>query len=138
MRDSELSFNASQCSASCGGGVQHRLIKCVNAKAEAGEVEAPQCDPALQPASTQKCNVQKCETTPSGELLWIYARIRIYTGIFTHLIHIYANLLLQLQTPSAAFTRSEFVGLERMVGHRSINASKDAPRAAGGGRSFRA
>ncbi|CAF99891.1 unnamed protein product, partial [Tetraodon nigroviridis] len=55
-----------KCSASCGGGVQHRLIKCVNTKAEAEEVEASQCDPELQPASTQNCNVQKCVRTPAG------------------------------------------------------------------------
>lgn len=75
----ELLFGPSQCSASCGGGVQRRLIKCVNTKAEAAEVEASQCDPELQPASTHKCNVQKCERTPSGELLQIYAYMRVYT-----------------------------------------------------------
>lgn len=57
-----------QCSASCGGGVQRRLIKCVDTKAETDEeVDAAQCDDELQPVSTQKCNVQECERTPSGE-----------------------------------------------------------------------
>lgn len=61
-------FKTLQCSASCGGGVQRRLIKCVDTKAETDEeVDPAQCDHELQPASTQKCNVQECERTPSGE-----------------------------------------------------------------------
>ncbi|XP_040896315.1 A disintegrin and metalloproteinase with thrombospondin motifs 7 [Toxotes jaculatrix] len=56
-----------QCSASCGGGVQHRLIKCVNTKAETEEeVEQAQCDHEPQPESTQKCNLQECESAPAG------------------------------------------------------------------------
>lgn len=56
-----------QCSASCGGGVQRRLIKCVNTKAETEEeVDQAQCDHELQPDSTQKCNLQECESAPSG------------------------------------------------------------------------
>lgn len=57
--------------------MQRRLIKCVNTKAEAGEVEASQCDPELQPANVQKCNVHKCERTPSGELLHILEYLQI-------------------------------------------------------------
>lgn len=64
--------------------MQHRLIKCVNTKAEAGEVEASQCDPELQPASAQKCNTQKCARSPPGELLHIYACLRIDIDIFPH------------------------------------------------------
>lgn len=57
-----------QCSASCGGGVQRRLIKCVNIKAETDEeVDGAQCDQELQPESNQKCNLQQCESAPSGE-----------------------------------------------------------------------
>ncbi|XP_076594528.1 A disintegrin and metalloproteinase with thrombospondin motifs 7 [Chaetodon auriga] len=56
-----------QCSASCGGGVQRRLIKCVNTKAETDEeVDQAQCDHELQPESTQKCNLQECQSAPSG------------------------------------------------------------------------
>ncbi|XP_033973053.1 A disintegrin and metalloproteinase with thrombospondin motifs 7 [Trematomus bernacchii] len=56
-----------QCSASCGGGVQRRLIKCVNTKAETDEeVDQAQCDPELCPESIQKCNLQECESAPSG------------------------------------------------------------------------
>lgn len=56
-----------QCSASCGGGVQRRLIKCVNTKAETDEeVDQAQCDHEPQPESTQKCNLQECESAPSG------------------------------------------------------------------------
>uniref|UniRef100_A0A4W6F750 ADAM metallopeptidase with thrombospondin type 1 motif 7 n=1 Tax=Lates calcarifer TaxID=8187 RepID=A0A4W6F750_LATCA len=54
-----------QCSASCGGGVQHRLIKCVNTKAETEEeVDQAQCHHEPQPESTQKCNLQECESNP--------------------------------------------------------------------------
>ncbi|KAM9366951.1 A disintegrin and metalloproteinase with thrombospondin motifs 7 [Symphorus nematophorus] len=56
-----------QCSASCGGGVQRRLIKCVNTKAETNEeVDQAQCDNEPQPESIQKCNLQECESAPSG------------------------------------------------------------------------
>uniref|UniRef100_A0A4W6F785 ADAM metallopeptidase with thrombospondin type 1 motif 7 n=1 Tax=Lates calcarifer TaxID=8187 RepID=A0A4W6F785_LATCA len=57
-----------QCSASCGGGVQHRLIKCVNTKAETEEeVDQAQCHHEPQPESTQKCNLQECESNPRGK-----------------------------------------------------------------------
>uniref|UniRef100_A0A8C3GAL2 ADAM metallopeptidase with thrombospondin type 1 motif 7 n=1 Tax=Cyclopterus lumpus TaxID=8103 RepID=A0A8C3GAL2_CYCLU len=52
-----------QCSAHCGGGVEHRLIKCVNTKAETEEeVDQAQCGHERHPESTQKCNLQECET----------------------------------------------------------------------------
>uniref|UniRef100_A0A7N8YN79 A disintegrin and metalloproteinase with thrombospondin motifs 7-like n=1 Tax=Mastacembelus armatus TaxID=205130 RepID=A0A7N8YN79_9TELE len=55
-----------ECSASCGGGVQRRLIKCVNTKAEVDEeVDQAQCHHEPQPESTQKCNLQECESTAS-------------------------------------------------------------------------
>lgn len=57
-----------QCSASCGGGVRRRLIKCVNTKAETDDDLNPaQCDRELQPEGTQKCNLQECKSAPSGE-----------------------------------------------------------------------
>ncbi|KAK9542379.1 hypothetical protein VZT92_000249 [Zoarces viviparus] len=56
-----------QCSASCGGGVQRRLIKCVTTKAETDEeVDQTQCDRELHPERAQKCNLQECESAPSG------------------------------------------------------------------------
>ncbi|KAF3686676.1 A disintegrin and metalloproteinase with thrombospondin motifs 7 [Channa argus] len=56
-----------QCSASCGGGMQHRLVKCVNTKEETDEeVDQAQCDHQLSPESTQKCNLQECDSAPSG------------------------------------------------------------------------
>lgn len=61
-------FSNPQCSASCGGGLQRRLIKCVNTKAETEEeVDQARCEPEMQPESTQKCNVQECERPPAGE-----------------------------------------------------------------------
>ncbi|XP_039992619.1 A disintegrin and metalloproteinase with thrombospondin motifs 7 isoform X2 [Xiphias gladius] len=56
-----------QCSASCGGGVQHRLIKCADTKAETDVgVDQAQCDHEPKPEGTQKCNLQECESAPSG------------------------------------------------------------------------
>ncbi|XP_054867094.1 A disintegrin and metalloproteinase with thrombospondin motifs 7 isoform X2 [Amphiprion ocellaris] len=56
-----------QCSASCGGGVQHRLIRCVDTKAEADEeVDQARCDHQPPPESSKKCNLQECESAPSG------------------------------------------------------------------------
>ena len=48
--------------------MQRRLIKCVNTKAETvEEVDQAQCDHQPQPESIQKCNLQECESAPSGE-----------------------------------------------------------------------
>ncbi|XP_017269792.1 A disintegrin and metalloproteinase with thrombospondin motifs 7 isoform X2 [Kryptolebias marmoratus] len=56
-----------QCSASCGGGVQQRLIKCVDTKAETEEeVDQAQCDRELKPNNTQKCHLHDCESAPPG------------------------------------------------------------------------
>ncbi|CAG5859420.1 unnamed protein product [Menidia menidia] len=57
-----------QCSASCGGGVKYRLIKCVDTKSETPqEVDPTQCDHEPQPDETQKCDLQECGGGPSGE-----------------------------------------------------------------------
>ncbi|XP_035764979.1 A disintegrin and metalloproteinase with thrombospondin motifs 7 [Neolamprologus brichardi] len=57
-----------QCSASCGVGVQHRLIKCVDTRAETdGEVDQAQCHHEPPPEGTRKCNTQECESVQPGE-----------------------------------------------------------------------
>lgn len=57
-----------QCSASCGGGVQQRLIKCVDTKADTdSEVDQAQCHHELKPVGSQKCNTQECESASPGE-----------------------------------------------------------------------
>ena len=57
-----------QCSASCGGGVQRRLVKCVNSKSETEEEEErAQCDHESSPENTQKCNIQECENITFGK-----------------------------------------------------------------------
>uniref|UniRef100_A0A3Q4HZ00 A disintegrin and metalloproteinase with thrombospondin motifs 7-like n=1 Tax=Neolamprologus brichardi TaxID=32507 RepID=A0A3Q4HZ00_NEOBR len=56
------------CSASCGVGVQHRLIKCVDTRAETdGEVDQAQCHHEPPPEGTRKCNTQECESVQPGE-----------------------------------------------------------------------
>ncbi|KAJ7994680.1 hypothetical protein DPEC_G00251990 [Dallia pectoralis] len=55
------------CSAACGGGVQRRLVKCVNAKDDKElEDDHAQCDHEPWPENTQKCNLQDCDSAPTG------------------------------------------------------------------------
>lgn len=67
-----LSIVCLQCSVSCGGGVQHRLVKCVNTKAELeDENEHVDCDHEPRPKNTKKCNIHDCDSAPSGK--WSFA-----------------------------------------------------------------
>lgn len=48
--------------------MQHRLIKCVDTRAETdGEVDQAQCHHEPPPDSTRKCNTQECESVQPGE-----------------------------------------------------------------------
>ncbi|XP_068239395.1 ADAMTS-like protein 4 isoform X3 [Palaemon carinicauda] len=71
----------SQCSASCGSGVQRREVKCLNEKQEA----ALDCTSAEKPDTRQPCNTQSCHqdrgrplevTSPGVET--VNASTRIY------------------------------------------------------------
>lgn len=60
--------------------MQCRLIRCVDTKAEAEEeVDAAHCDHVLQPASTQKCNIQACERSPLGEFIENHTKHHVKT-----------------------------------------------------------
>lgn len=60
--------------------MQRRLIKCVDTKAEAEEeVDSTHCDHVLQPASTQKCNIQACERSPLGEFIENHTKHHVKT-----------------------------------------------------------
>ncbi|KAK3885012.1 hypothetical protein Pcinc_010753 [Petrolisthes cinctipes] len=52
----------SKCSASCGGGVKKREVKCIQTKAQGDREERPPSDCASnQPRSARRCNQRACE-----------------------------------------------------------------------------
>lgn len=52
-----------QCSRSCGGGLQKRVVKCVN-KETREEEKTSLCAQNTQPDSVQTCNTDRCKTEP--------------------------------------------------------------------------
>ncbi|NWH61339.1 ATS7 metalloproteinase, partial [Geococcyx californianus] len=55
-----------ECTAPCGGGIQRRQVKCINTKTGVAEEDSSLCDHEPWPESTQKCNLQDCESSESG------------------------------------------------------------------------
>lgn len=50
-----------QCSAPCGGGVQRRLVKCVNTQTGLAEEDSDQCGHEAWPESSRPCATEDCE-----------------------------------------------------------------------------
>uniref|UniRef100_A0A6I8NS37 ADAM metallopeptidase with thrombospondin type 1 motif 7 n=1 Tax=Ornithorhynchus anatinus TaxID=9258 RepID=A0A6I8NS37_ORNAN len=57
-----------QCTAPCGGGIQRRLVKCVNTKTGHPEEDSSLCDHEAWPENSQKCNPQDCDLGEFGEV----------------------------------------------------------------------
>ncbi|NXL62869.1 ATS7 metalloproteinase, partial [Chordeiles acutipennis] len=55
-----------ECTAPCGGGIQRRQVKCINTKTGLAEEDSSLCDHEPWPESSQKCNLQDCESSESG------------------------------------------------------------------------
>ncbi|NXR17426.1 ATS7 metalloproteinase, partial [Cinclus mexicanus] len=55
-----------QCSAPCGGGIQRRQVKCMDTRTGVAEEDSSLCDHEPWPESTQKCNLQDCESSEPG------------------------------------------------------------------------
>uniref|UniRef100_A0A8I5NPS0 Peptidase M12B domain-containing protein n=1 Tax=Papio anubis TaxID=9555 RepID=A0A8I5NPS0_PAPAN len=55
------SGNWSKCSAPCGGGVQRRLVKCVNTQTGLPEEDSDQCGHEAWPESSRPCGTEDCE-----------------------------------------------------------------------------
>lgn len=54
-----------QCSAPCGGGVQRRLVKCVNTQTGLAEEDSDQCSHETWPESKRPCATEDCELIES-------------------------------------------------------------------------
>lgn len=52
---------SAQCSAPCGGGVQRRLVRCVNTQTGLPEEDSEQCGHEAWPESSRPCGAQDCE-----------------------------------------------------------------------------
>lgn len=52
-----------QCSAPCGGGVQRRLVRCVNTHTGLPEEDSEQCSHEAWPENSRPCGTQDCELT---------------------------------------------------------------------------
>nr|XP_042905073.1 papilin [Parasteatoda tepidariorum] len=50
-----------ECSQPCGGGVQHRPVRCINSNRDVIEDEL--CDPTLKPSVNGSCNTQPCSAS---------------------------------------------------------------------------
>ncbi|KFZ64335.1 A disintegrin and metalloproteinase with thrombospondin motifs 7, partial [Antrostomus carolinensis] len=55
-----------ECTAPCGGGIQRRQGKGINTKTGLAEEDSSLCDHEPWPESTQKCNLQDCESSEAG------------------------------------------------------------------------
>uniref|UniRef100_A0A8C8HCV5 Peptidase M12B domain-containing protein n=1 Tax=Oncorhynchus tshawytscha TaxID=74940 RepID=A0A8C8HCV5_ONCTS len=53
-------FCVCQCSVSCGGGMQHRVVPCV--VEDSSSVENSLCDQSNRPDTIRTCNLQECKT----------------------------------------------------------------------------
>lgn len=52
-----------QCSAPCGGGMQRRLVQCVNTQTGLPEEDSEQCSHEARPETSRPCGTQDCELT---------------------------------------------------------------------------
>jgi hypothetical protein len=50
-----------QCSAPCGGGVQRRLVRCVNTQTGLAEEDSDLCSHEAWPESSRPCATEDCE-----------------------------------------------------------------------------
>ncbi|KAK2107909.1 hypothetical protein P7K49_013074 [Saguinus oedipus] len=60
-RETLLPPHSPQCSAPCGGGVQRRLVKCVNTQTGLPEEDSDQCGHEAWPESSRPCGIEDCK-----------------------------------------------------------------------------